>query len=446
MKKRIFALLLVLIMAISLAAPAAAYEDHYYVYTAISAIDNARFVEQGEETLPAVSENAQFDLRVDIVDDLEDDTIAEYAALFYEQYEYGWGDDKDGALLMIYLEDNGDSVNFADYIVYGGGSGVQLLNSADGDVLYQTLDLTLTGSNVAYDEAGQICADAIDIYMGLMLSMLNANPEGSAMLDAALAGDSAEVPVEAPAAEESAPATQTYIQDGAALLTGTQVTLLESRAKSLADQYDCGVYVATVETMSGTDVREFAKDYYEANGLGVGGGSNGILFLVCMDSREYVTVTYGTDPAQPEQYGVGIMAYTDTGIAAMEDAVVPLLSDGDYQDAFSTYLDHCAEYLAYYEENGVGMEADTLSLGLRLAIIVLVPLLIALIVCLIFRSQMKTAKIAKEAGNYIPEGSFVVTARQDRYTHTTKSRTKIEKSSGSTVDRDGFGGSSGGKF
>ena len=47
MKKRMFALLLVLILAVSLAIPAAAYEDHYYVYTAISAIDNERLVEIG---------------------------------------------------------------------------------------------------------------------------------------------------------------------------------------------------------------------------------------------------------------------------------------------------------------------------------------------------------------------------------------------------------------
>ena len=457
MKKRMFALLLVLILAVSLAIPAAAYEDHYYVYTAISAIDNERLVEQGETTLPFVSEQAQFDLRVDIVDDLEGDTIDEYAELFYRQYEYGWGDEKDGALLMIYLEDNGDSVNFADYTIYAGGKGGEVLNGTGAEGMYQMLDLILTGSNVDYVQAGEICADAIDSYMGLMITLLNPVDETMPIgEEEPVAEAPAEEDINVPAAEGEGPlgvptpTVSQYILDEAALLSEGQVLLLEGQAQTLADRYGCGVYVLTVPTMNGMEVREFAQDYYLSHQLGVGEYSNGILFLVCMDTRDYITITYGRNPDKITEYGIGILAFTDTGIAQLEDKVVGHLSDGNYNKAFSVYLDVCEEYLSYYDENGQGMEAvSAKSFLIKLAIVICAPLLVALVVCMIFRSQMKTARIAKQAANYIPQDSFNLTERLDQYTHTSRTRRKIEtnkSSGGSSVNSAGFGGSRGGKF
>ena len=69
----------------------------------------------------------------------------------------------------------------------------------------------------------------------------------------------------------------------------------------------------------------------------------------------------------------------------------------------------------------------------------------------IFKSQMKTAKKATGAGNYLVGNSFQLTDSRDDYIRTTRSRRKIERdnsgdSGGSSVDSDGFGGSSGGKF
>ena len=81
-------------------------------------------------------------------------------------------------------------------------------------------------------------------------------------------------------------------------------------------------------------------------------------------------------------------------------------------------------------------------------------LLIALVVCLIFKAQMKTARKATGARNYLVDGTFQHTESRDDYIRTTRSTEKIERndsgssssSGGSSVDSDGFGGSSGGKF
>lgn len=452
MKKRLFALALVLLIACSLITPAAAFVDHNYLYTAVDDIDNQRLLDAGETTLPTLSETYQFDLRVDIVSTTEGDTIEEYAELFYTQYEYGYGDNKDGSLLMILLDDNGDSVSFNDYYIYTEGLGRDISALPDSESFYVMLDMVLTGENIPYEEAGEICANAVDTYTGLMASMImTVAPDRAGV---AAAPEMPEMPEAAPQPEDEVilleGGPERFIQDNAQLISVLKTATMENRAVEMANAYGCGVYVLTVDTMNGAEVREFAKDYYTQHGLGVDEFSNGILFLVAMDTREYVTITYGRDPEALTDYGIGILAFTDKGIEVLEEEVVSFLGDGDYDEAFETYLDICEEYLSYYTENGEGMVPESSSERLlKVAAVIFIPLIIALIVCLVFLSQMKTAKIAKEAGNYVDD--LTVTARHDQYTHTTRERREISKDddsdgSGHTVDSDGFGGSKGGKF
>ena len=83
-------------------------------------------------------------------------------------------------------------------------------------------------------------------------------------------------------------------------------------------------------------------------------------------------------------------------------------------------------------------------------VLVLVALLIATVICLIWRSQMKTARIARTASNYIPQGGFRLTGQGDMFMYRTVTRRKIQSSSssGGRPGGGGRGGSSGriGKF
>ena len=241
-----------------------------------------------------------------------------------------------------------------------------------------------------------------------------------------------------------------FIMDYAGIMTSEKARELEHRAMTLGETYGCGVYVLTVNSMGGQQSRDFAKDFYLENDLGLGDFRNGILFLVAMETRDYVTVTYGRDTEAPSEYGIGILAFTDAGIMELEDDVVYYLSEGDYDEAFETYVSTCEEYLSYYQANGEGKEPGASAADLiMLAIALGAALLIALVVCLVLLSQMKTAKSAREASDYISGEGLELTGQRDQYTHTTRQQHKIEKSSGSggsKVDSSGFGGSRGGKF
>ena len=65
--------------------------------------------------------------------------------------------------------------------------------------------------------------------------------------------------------------------------------------------------------------------------------------------------------------------------------------------------------------------------SVKIAIIVLVPLLISLIICLVWRSNMKTAKIARLADNYIPQNGFILTVQVDSFLYRTTKRRKIQQ-------------------
>lgn len=197
---------------------------------------------------------------------------------------------------------------------------------------------------------------------------------------------------------------------------------------------ECGIFDA--DTLA--DLEEEAES--ASNGLGYGDEQSGILFLLAVGSRKYVTITYGG----------GVTAFTDYRIEQQEDEIVPLLSDEEWEDAADTYIEMCDEALDYYADHGEPIDIDN-DVGLGdLMVAMLVPLGISAIICFVLYSQMKTAKRKTRADEYMP--GFALRVKRDRYTHTTRERVydppKKESSSsgGSSTDSDGFGGSSGGSF
>lgn len=512
MKKQIRMAGILMLFVLILTIPTFAFVDHGNVYTAMDGLDNQRLEEQGTVTLPLLENQYAFGLRVDIVEDLEGYTLEEYAQIFYDKYEYGYGDNKDGALLMIYATGDGYTVEIQDYIIYTGGFGTDLMLGSGGSKLYDMLDLLLLQyTSLSYDEAGEICANAVDVFFGNMTTMLiegvsapvapieepevPAEPteepveepveepaetpdeppveEPAETPEEAPAEESAETPAEAPAEEDTQPASPVaettnapaaseaekaegsqLILDQAELLDDTQLLRLESKAQKISQRHGCNLYVLAVPTMNGAQRREFAKTYYNEHNLGNGEFRNGVLFLIAMDTRDYVTITYGRNPQNTSEYGPGVLAFTDYGVEKLEEQVVPYLSDGDYYKAFDCYLDTCSTYLDLYAQGeafdkGTRLPGESIFGPIQIAIIILLPLLIAFIVCMIFKAQMKTAKQAVMAGDYMDKDSFELTESRDIFLKRDRTRRKIEKSSssgGSSTDSDGFGGSSGGKF
>ena len=230
------------------------------------------------------------------------------------------------------------------------------------------------------------------------------------------------------------------VRDEMGLFDADTYNELEQSAEAASSGHDCDVYFLVVNDIGDANQRDFAKNYYVNNGLGSGEGKSGILFLLAVGSRKYVTITYGE----------GVTAFTDYRIEQQEDEIVPELSDEEWADAAYTYIDMCDDALDYYADYGEPIDVDN-DIGLEdLLIAMIFPLGISAFICLILYHRMKTARQKTEADEYMP--GFTLRVKRDRYTHTTRERTydppqkESNSSGGSSVDSDGFGGSSGGSF
>ena len=232
------------------------------------------------------------------------------------------------------------------------------------------------------------------------------------------------------------------VRDECGVFDADTLADLEEQAESASDGHDVDVYFLVVDDIGDADQRQYAKDYYLANGLGSGSEQSGILFLLAVGSRKYVTITYGG----------GVTAFTDYRIAQIEDKIVPMLSDGTYYKASDTYIEMCADTLDFYAEKGAPLDSgnDPSKWWVKWVFVFVIPLVAAGIVCGIFYAQMKTANEQTHANAYMPAEGLALSVVEDTYTHTTETEkcdpVKDDSSSGSSTDSDGFGGSSGEKF
>ena len=237
-----------------------------------------------------------------------------------------------------------------------------------------------------------------------------------------------------------------YVADAAQLLTDTQRITLENRAKELSNKYRCDVRIVTVQDMADfgfRNIEDFSYYLYTEYDLGYGSGRDCVIFVLSMADRDYDLRVWGDH---------GKTAFTLYGIDnLLDNYVLKELRNDNYNAAFTKYLDRAEVYLKMADEGKPFDRAtDSTKSSGTVVILVIISLVIAAGICLVWRSQMKTAKIARTAGSYIPQGGFKLTGQGDIYLYRTVTRRKIEKSSssGGGARSGGRGGSSGrgGKF
>ncbi len=233
------------------------------------------------------------------------------------------------------------------------------------------------------------------------------------------------------------------ITDDAYLLSDSEYAELNRLADEIAVKYDFEIAVVTVDSVSGS-ISNFAMDTYEYYNYGRDSRKSGLLLVLSMAGRDYSLVAYG----------YGNTAFTDHGKDVLMDKyVLPLLGEDEYYRAFSAYLANSVRYLEM-ALNGKPFDTNTdpsynrLPLPLALGITILLPMIIALIVCGIWKKQMKTAVAAKSADNYIPEGGFILTAKSDQFLFRTQTSRTISsdssgKGGGTSVNSRGFSSKSG---
>ena len=429
----VFALILLLVLC----TPALAATEYGVIYDETEELSSETLVIQGEQTLPQLSEKLGLDLRVDVLTQISYDSITETAAGIYARYNYGYGEEKDGVSLTIFMEpqDDGTYAMPADgWCVYAHlgenrGDSQELANAIRNAVepamaarAWNGEDMTM--SAVALTQAVDAMAETVEDYI-----LTNCPPAGSGE-DAGV-----EEPVQGSV-------TMQYVFDVADLLPYEKWEKLEARAEAISQKQDCGVYFALVDDYTeygNGSVFEVTYQLYHGSELGMGSGRDGIIVLLSMAERDYAMFVYG----EYAEY-----AFDEYGQEKLEEQFLGDFGENDWYGGISNYLDACEEYLTKADAG----KPVRRPYWIWFVISAGCSCLAAGTVCLWLLRKMKSVHQKAEADAYLTAGGLHLTKQYDRYTHTTETRTKIQKESsggsgGSTYSESGGGGSGrSGKF
>jgi len=237
------------------------------------------------------------------------------------------------------------------------------------------------------------------------------------------------------------------VADWAGILTAQERETLEQQAQELTENYAFGVYLATVqdyEDLDAVDAYDAAQAVYHGYALGYGSDRDGVLLLLSMEDRDYALIVNG-------EYGR--YAFNDSGRPAMTEFFLDDFGRDAWYEGFSDYLEWCGNYLdaakngePYSDENPpMDAAGRTGAIMIRVAAIVILPLIIAFITILVLGSKMKSVAAQTRAERYI-KGNLILTDSQEQYTHTTQTREKIKKDSETKNRSSGDTAGTTGKF
>lgn len=153
--KKLFIVFFALLLSVISAFPVLAADDMPRL------VDMADLLSDSEETdllgkLNEISERQQVDIVVVTVDSLEGESPMVYADDFYDYYGYGYGDERDGILLLVSMEER-------DWYISTTGYGITAVTDAGREYMSEKIlpDLSDGYYAAAFTTFAELCDDFI---------------------------------------------------------------------------------------------------------------------------------------------------------------------------------------------------------------------------------------------------------------------------------------------
>ena len=114
--------------------------------------------------------------------------------------------------------------------------------------------------------------------------------------------------------------TKKLLVDDANLFSDEEKSTLQALIEQRSSENNMDIVILTVNTTNGKYMQDFADDYYDYNGYGVGERNDGLIFVLAMDDREWGISTTGsaidllTDAEQDEIATAFISTYQEAGV------------------------------------------------------------------------------------------------------------------------------------
>lgn len=131
-------------------------------------------------------------------------------------------------------------------------------------------------------------------------------------------------------------AEENRVFDYAGLFTVEEQERLEAEIADFREEYTVDLGILTVSDTDGKTSQEYADDFYDTYGLGMGSDFSGVLFLIDMDNREICLSTFAG----------GADVLTDQRVERVLDQAYGPLSSEDYAGSAERAIQTIARYMA----------------------------------------------------------------------------------------------------
>ncbi len=246
-----------------------------------------------------------------------------------------------------------------------------------------------------------------------------------------------------------------YLIDNADLLTEDEEIFLLTEIEEFRNKNGIDVVIHTTPDTDGKEVYEYADDFYDNGSY----SSDGLIFVISMEERDYYTSTCGSLVDSLPAYAIDSLC----------EPIVPCLSDGDYYKAFSLYLSQINSYLNdeiymgkedsfvfagdyytddyYYEDSyendyhySGGSSSTSSGVFKREIILIVVAVIIAVVITSILKSKMNTAVKKHDADDYVVSDSFRLDLKRDLFVGSNVTRRPLPKNNNNGSRPGGGGG------
>ena len=213
--------------------------------------------------------------------------------------------------------------------------------------------------------------------------------------------------------------TSLKVYDYAQILTPDEETELKRDIELYIANHNMEMALVTVKHHDKIDTMNYADDFYDYNGFGIGNNYDGIIFVIDFTFWERGEIWMSTS-------GKAIDVYTDNRINSILDNVVAKKNYGYYE-----MLKEFISESDYYARQGIPTY-NNYDNTINWQTIIIISLVLPTIILVILICRNKMVKAATNASIYLVKDSVIINKRSDRFISTHTSSVRINDSSSSS--------------
>ena len=380
MKNKIFAIVAVVVLCLTMIVPVSAANTHIFDQTNVLGDINSL-----ETYAQKIEDDYEFSVLLSVIDGVGAEGTYGYCEdLYNANAEY-----EDGIALTYNYGDN-------KYAFYCSGEAENLFPvDVQNNALWSAFAYTETYYEGAY------------AYIAAVDTILKAAPpaisEPEDTVDDVTEPITEFVPVDR---------TLSLVEDYADVLTDSEEAELIAKLEALGSEYDIEIGAITVDSYEGKDPQAFADDFYDYNGYGYGENDDGLIVVFNTGEGD------GNRNLAISTHGKGIELLTDLEIDRIIEMMINPIKNGDFAGAFDNFVTECE-----------GAFDESISI-IWIPVSILVGFGLAFIIVKLQASKLKTVVQKADAADYV--GNVVLTYQNDQFMYrnvTSSPKVKSESSS-----------------